>query len=103
MNPRTATRRLIGSALLLAYACAGLPARAADPHALLRRSVTVDRTVSYRGTKVLTKWVGGEESASTVKTYHLAPGKTLTKGVDGSLAGVLLLQVNHEHFVSLGD
>src|SRR5947209_13838739 len=99
----TVARTLTGGVLIAAGLFGSPAARAANPHELLTRSVTVDRFVSYQGKKVLTKWVHGSESVSIVKTYHVAPGHTMIIGVDGALEGVRLLQVNHDHFVRVRD
>src|SRR4051812_2750627 len=104
MKLRTVARTLTGGVLIAAGTLSGTPpARAANPHELLTRSVTIDRFVSYQGKKVLTKWFKGSESVSIVKTYHVAPGHTMIIGVDGALEGVRLLQVNHDHFIKVGD
>lgn len=88
---------LVAAALLLISA----PARAADLRDLLRRSAGVDRTRSYQGRKVLTRYVDGVAFTTTYKVFHKAPDRTLMEGIQGDHAGARLLQIGRDHYLRL--
>jgi outer membrane lipoprotein-sorting protein len=87
------------AALVLAALLAAAPASAADLHDLVRRSAVVDRSRSYQGTKVLTRFADGAPSSTTYKVYHLKPDRTLMSGYSGEHRGVTYLQIGRENYI----
>jgi negative regulator of sigma E activity len=99
MKSRILARTLVGLGVAGAVIFTAPPVCAANIQELLRRSTTVDRRLSYQGTKVLSKWYGTTEVISTVKTYHLDPDRTLMVGVNGELSGASVLQIGRQAYL----
>jgi outer membrane lipoprotein-sorting protein len=94
----------IGSLLLLLAAASGLeaaPPKGEDVTALLRKSDTADRRVTYVGTKVVRypAGVGSPPTENEVKLWHEPPNKTRLEVLSpAKLAGLITIEVGDKRF-----